>query len=372
MLNSTKFNNITTPTYASYLNDVNNNISKYFIIIETAFGVPGNLLSILVFSRLLLHHQKTNMPFLYIIQSVIDLNALVVSLFLYRSPILWSQTELHKLSDSLCKSWSYLRRLFLHMSSWMLVLTTFDRFTFVIYENRRFGFMRDKKVLVAIMITMFGLICLADVENLFYNLSSQPLPNPCTSNFAIVLSSDIVSILLRTYIPMALMLVFNLLMLRKIFESSRATFNQTSRSRKEYQFTISVLSVDIIFFITKFPLSVYYIYYDIELYSNALSSDPLFGAIINLIYSVILNLSFFDMTFSFFTNLAFNKLFRRKFFDLFSFLPFVGSIVSNSTLDNEHSANGSVICQQMRIAPMKSCLKTQNKSMSLTIENKNS
>lgn len=325
--------NSTLSPYELYLIEVQSGVIYYFLLVSSAIGIPGNLLSILVFSRLL--HQKTNMAFLCISQSVIDLTLLILTLLYLRGSAYVFGYALNNVNPAWCKSWAFFRRFFLHISSWMVVLTSFDRFVFVLYEQK-FIFMKNKRNLILIILVMFTLIAIADIPNFFYYIvPAKSGSSSCVSDFPITISSDIISIVLRTYLPIILMLAFNILMLRKIFRSSRATFNQTRLSRKEHQFTISVMSYDAFFFIVKFPITVYYILYDVNLYSGALSQNYDLALIYNLVINVFLDLSYFDQTFSFFLYLAFNKIFRSEFISL-SFLPFV-SRRRPSSIESSHT-----------------------------------
>ena len=326
--------------YIRYMIKLNDDLNIYFTLIGSGIGIVGNLLSIAVFSRLIFH-QKTNMAFLYIIQCLCDLSLLLITLLIVRGSPLIFGVQFYSLSDSWCKAWAFLRRFTIHISSWMIVLTTFDRFTFVIYENRRFGFIRDKRVLALIILLMFTFLAVCDLGNLFYFIDPKLILLNCSGNYATVLATDVISLLLRTYIPLTLMLVFNIIMLRKIFKSRRRVKNmrttttslnsqQSSHiSRKEQQFTFAVISYDVIFFIDKLPITVYYVLYDINLYSGAFKNTS-FYIYYSFLLNVFLNISMFDQIFSFFMNLAFNKIFRHE---LLRFIR-CASLRSNSSIDH--------------------------------------
>jgi hypothetical protein len=113
------------------------------------------------------------------------------------------------------------------------------------------------------------------------------------------------------------MIIFNTFMIRKVFEKTRATLTQTSLSKKEYQFTFAVIAYDAFFLVFNFPLSVFYISYDINAYSGAFNDgDPVFAASYNVANSVTGNLSICVQNLSFFMYLFFNKLFRKKILSL--------------------------------------------------------
>ena len=135
------------------------------------------------------------------------------------------------------------------------------------------------------------------------------------------------------------MIILNWLMIRKLFKSDRSTFKQNSLSRKEYQFTITVMAYDAYFLFLNFPVSVYYIMYDINLYSGALRGDPVMNAGYNLYNGIVVNLSFCVQVLTFFMYLAFNKLFRQELLRVFRLTQyFQTSQVSNSHTNSTHQS----------------------------------
>jgi hypothetical protein len=296
---------------AAYYTNLNNAISSNFVLVSSSIGIPLNLLSILVSLRLM--NKKTNMGFLYIFQSLADIITFLVMLLLVRSTPLVFPYVLENQSNFMCKLLRYLRRYPLHISSWMPVIITFDRLIFVLYDHdERFNFMKKKSTLACIILLVSFIIAILDIPNFFFYLPDQ-ISAQCTAPFGIILSTDLISISLRTYIPFVLMIIFNIIMIRKILSTSqKANFKQSSLRGKEYQFTLAVMSFDVYFLITNFPLSVFYIVFDVNYYSGAFSVDPEFGAYFNMLFYVFVDISFIEQTFSFFMNLGFNKLFRKE------------------------------------------------------------
>lgn len=302
-----------TLNYISYLNGTTFKMNEYFNIVITSIGIPGNLIGIVVFSRLI--GRKTNMGLLYTCQCVIDFITMIIILLIIRGSTLFYGSNIMDKYDSICKFTFFMRRFMLNNSSWMAVITSFDRFVFIFYKNR-FQFMRSKSKLFAIIITIMVCMALLNIPNMFYSISPQQI---CSAEFSITLLSDIISILFRTYIPLTLMIIFNVMMIQKI---SKTRANNASaklcghRPHKENQFTIAVISSDVMFFITHFPLSIAYLVYDAYLYSGIFSQDPLLAAENVFSLFLIINISFLDMTCSVFIYFTFNKVFRKEFLNL--------------------------------------------------------
>ena len=310
-------------TNTAYYTKLNSDITTYFVITSSSIGIPLNLLNIIVFAKLM--HQKTNMGLLCTCQATVDLILLVLTLILTRSSPFIFPVSLDNLNDPMCRFVKYIRRLPLHLSSWMNVIITFDRFVFILYGNgQKFRFMKKKTSLAAIIVAVFFILAILDVPNLMFYLPPRSVTangtlgpaTTCTATFLVLISSDIISIFFRTYIPLSIMLFFNILMIRKIFHDNRATFKQNSLSRKETNFTIAVMAFDVYFFTLNFPLSVFYILYDVNYYSGAFQANPEFGALYNVIIGIVVDSSFCVQTFSFFLNFAFNKVFRQTLIQL--------------------------------------------------------
>lgn len=170
-----------------------------------------------------------------------------------------------------------------------------------------------------------------NIPNLFFYVKKN---GKYDGDILFYVSSDIISILVRTYIPSTIMLIFNTIMIRRILKNNRNISNQTASNRKENQFTVAVIAFDVYFFILNFPLSLFFVFFDINLYSNALQGDKLFNAYYNLIYTITFDISFCKQTFSFFMYSACNKLFRNEL------LSIIGRIFHIQSLSVSSIHNG--------------------------------
>lgn len=317
--------------YITHLNSVKKYFTQYSILIISAIGVPGNLISLIIFVRLI--GKKTNMGFLYSCQCGIDLVSILINLFFILGSGILFNISASTLNDSSCKAYMFFRRYGLHVSAWMAVITSLDRYLFVLYEHR-FTFMRKKLVLLAVILITFSLLVLINTPNLLYYLTPGRV---CTATFDNVISLDIISILMRTYIPFILMGYFNYRIIRTFINKKRTMRNVSwsniqNQKRKENEFTRAVLSFDAIYFITHFPLSVYFILYAIKLYSNVLQNDAYQSAVYSLVQAVMIYFSLLDQTFSILTYMTFNKLFRKELVRVLTmYLPFIPSSIRNLT-----------------------------------------
>ena len=300
-------------SYVANINRISDSITYYSILINLAAGVPLNLVNIIVFTRLMLNKtNKTNMGFFGLCQSIVDMILLLYFSLIFRSAAILS-VNLVRTSDSICKLLNFIRRLLTCSSSWMQVITTFGRFVYVIFEYRdRFKFMKQKRYLAAIIFGVLIVLALSNIINLFYYLSK----GSCTADSSIVIASDFLLIIMRLYIPIFLMIVFNLFMIRIVIQKRKIALRENSNTRKENLFTISVIANDAFFLLFHLPVSIYFILYDINLYSGAINSDSSFAANYNLFGNAVKDFSLSVQTFTFFIYLAFNKLYRREVLNL--------------------------------------------------------
>ena len=294
--------------YSLNLLHIKENIDYAFNIIEYSIGIPFNILSIIIFARLL--RNKNNMGFLYIWQCSIDLCILLFNLFILRSHI---NLGIRLQNQSACKASLYVYRILVHASSWIAVLTTFDRFTFVLYgHNNRFRFLKSKRNLTCIILAILTIITILDIPNYFFYYDDDSNQKICNADIAIKFATDIISILLRTHFPFVLIFIFNAIMIRKIVKTRKNTSIQNANLRKHNNFTIAVIAYDVFFFALNAPLSIYHMFYDVNFISGHLTKNFEFQAKYALVNAFTANLSICEQIFSFLMYFAFNKLFRKE------------------------------------------------------------
>ena len=328
-----------TSNYETYIKNADSQMTYYFVVISSAIGIPGNLISMFVFIRLTLRNKKINMGFLYTFQTIIDLIMLILTLLVFRgSPYLFGYLVLN-IGDSHCRAFMFLRRFIIQASSWISVLIIFDRFTFVLYKSR-FRFMKNKFILSLIILVLMILIAIVNIANLFYYIGGSSTTSifTCIASSFVAILSDMVSMVVRIHIPLLLMLIFDIRMIYHLYKSSKSA-KASSVKRKEHQFTIAAMLCTFLFFITYFPLAIFYIFYDIELYSGAFNGDSVLSVLYTFYLNIFLNISYVQQTFSLFIYLAFNKLFRRELFKILFFKSVKKTNLENSKnvdLNNRH------------------------------------
>lgn len=319
-------------SYISFINNLNNQITNYYMIISSAIGLPTNIFSIWIFVRIM-KKDKTNMSFLYLIQVIFDILVLVVQLVVLRSTPLIFSYSLFNLSDFSCKFLTFVRRYLNLTSTAITVYITIDRFVAVNYHNRFQGFMKKKLIILAIIFAMFVFGAVANIPAFLFYIPASG--TGCTADQDVVLGIDVITILFRALIPMAIMTILSALIVRKMKISSRVKTQQSSHSRKETLFTISVIAHNVFFFVCGCPIIIYFIFKDVYMLLGYSKKFPALNAELNFYFGIALSASSLKQVFLFFMNFAFNKVFRNETLSLSSQNK-NSSVVPSKTLSRTH------------------------------------
>jgi hypothetical protein len=305
---------------SNFYDKLTDSFSFYYTLIIPPTGLILNLFSIFIFTRKSLN--KINMGFIFLIQTFADcLLILMLTVFL-RSSILFGE-NLETASDIACKILTFSRRFFVHLSSWITVYITFDRFMFIKFPNR-FAFLQDKKYIAIIIISIAMFLFLVDLESIFFFVNEQKtfennttiIKKQCSALHSVSVASDIITIVFRSYLPLLLMLIIDIILVRHVFEAKRKLTKSKLTSRKQLSFTLIVILSNFAFFTFNFPLSIAYILSNIYNYSGIKVESSYFISF-NFYFQLAVYFSFLYQNFSFFIYFSFNSLFREEVLNLF-------------------------------------------------------
>jgi hypothetical protein len=319
-------------------------IDEFLMYTTVAFGVLTNILCIIVFARP--NFKKTNMGVFYI-----NISAWNIIFLLFYMLVIDSHNTFNYnvalFSDTVCKLSIFFKRVIREMPPWIEAYLTVDRYLAVCHPHK-FKKFRDRKYITPICFGLFAFLCVISIENLWYhvkhhikpshegistaqlgfepyiNVSEHLFLSKCTTNEALALTSDLISILLRVILPGFLMCIFSYLIVSAVLKSKKklasrkqSTVSESKKNVKksrESTFTNTVVYMNIIFLILNTPVTImmivinfYYMDYDI-----------LDDAIIGNVYLVTYDLSNFYYSLRFVFNLIFNRLFQDEFFLMFN------------------------------------------------------
>ena len=285
-------------------------INYIFITILLIIGLLGNLIGLIVFSKLDTKRFSSRNIFISLaVVDTINMCILSVNLFLREKNIF-----MELLSDLSCK---LIKSLFSHAfeatSSWLLVFLSIDRFISIRFQNAIFNKKISFQCIIIFSILILNLVVYTPKailnEHTTYNISNQ-------SNFAcqnkkyntrIIL--EVIDFLNSTLIPFLLMLFFSIQLIYVIFKSRlriiRIT-NQLARNRlrKDIKFAITSIILNFMFFIFNLPISL------ANFFSVEVNSD---------LFHIVIYIFFASFGVNFYILFFFNSLFRKKVCSLLKF-----------------------------------------------------
>jgi hypothetical protein len=297
-------------------------INFYFSSVVVPLGILLNIFALVIFSRESLSN-KHHMRVMYLSLAIFDTMALTNSIFFIQLlPSL--DINLDEYSDFSCKLVTTWRRTVIQTPSWIQVIITFDRFR-LIFLNKKFNFMEKIRNIRLMMFGVFFLLLLINSGHLAYYLSinnqndmlseTNQTSVSCTATPILLNITDVMNVILRSYLPFLIMLACNILLTRELIRSKKKMLKSDS-FRREYNFTFTVIGMNIFFFILYTPWSVYYILNRIYNSSTPNLSQVIIERI-NLLRSISFSFAYLNNASVFVVNAIFNKLFRKELFGLF-------------------------------------------------------
>ena len=232
-------------------------------------------------------------------------------LFISDSKILFSY-NLTILDVSACKIIIFARRSIRQISSWIEVLITFDRLIYINF-SARFKLNQNKIFLLEIIALIIIILCVIGIENFFYYIKANQtvisldanytqnitrLDLACTASKDILLASDLVAIILRTFLPITLMVILNVILVKSVIsvKSKMVISNSNNKStRNQLQFTFVVIAMDAYFLILNLPVSVIYIL------RNVIDSNSCSGLVVDFLTKLFLMYPIYTMLLCFFS-----------------------------------------------------------------------
>ena len=277
----------------------------YFYLTSISFGLIGNLLSFLVFSRKQFNNTIFNVYFRLI--TITD-SASVLTQLNY-SLKLGFNIDIKLISNLSCKLLDYFIYSSCPISSYILVYISFDRMLNVTCPNE-FKLRHNKLIQLSIclFIILFNLIYYLpilfyrklDIQSVFQNHTNQTeLIRKCiyTDNRFIYW----MDLFFSTIIPFIFMCLFTSITIIFLFRSKKRTNGISSRDVK---FAITSITLNICFFLFLFPLTLFLL---LGIYMD-LNNDRLY----ELKFIMLLTIYSINYSNMFYVNLIVNSIFRNE------------------------------------------------------------
>lgn len=302
-------------------------INFYFSAVLVPVGIVFNLLTILIFQTR--NFYNTNIRIYYTVLGIHDILALFNSIFfLQLFPSLGYNFD--SISIYLCKFILLWRRIAIQSPSWVQVIITFDRYKTICHSS---SFRNEtKRSIILKILGLFIFMLFLNMVHLWYSLKETvvftsvynnitneyvnltKVTRICTAPNGILLTTDIITVIFRSYLPFFVMLIMNIRMSFVFFRSRQKFKSHGSMSKKEYYFTFTVITMNFTFFILYFPWSIWYLLN--RLFVNQMRSSIYLNSAITMLRSLSFSMAYMNNFASFFLNLTFNKIFRNALFNM--------------------------------------------------------
>ena len=315
----------------------------FMIMIIFPIGLLLNGLQLYVFSKKELN-SKTNMGSMHALLSFFNILAIIFSILLTQLlPFLG--IDIKTFTRFGCKFLSFLQRVSLDIPSFQQVLITFQFYMSIKFPMKFIAMQNSKKQYLFIILGMVLFAVAENIEYFFYELTltysnytavnasvndtNLSYNNVCYASFYLILGSGIASLIFRNFLPFIIMLIFNILIIYHIIQN-HLKVSRTYRARGHKHFFISIMAINLIFFILYLPWSIAQIIVFVQYFFTARSLTQTVDVGVIFFYNVGWSVSYLNYIFPFFVYIQFNRLFRKQ---LFLIVKYVSKEKDSSVFD---------------------------------------
>lgn len=321
-------------------------------LIILVFGIPGNVMLLIMYSRKKLKRFSFSIYFqlIAIIDLFITLNWLKI-FFRYQYNYYIEDTSLF-----MCKFVSYSIYCAGPISSWNLIAVSVDRLVTIMFP-RRFVFLFKRAYQIAIIscIFVFNMVYyihllidfrLVDVNTASINSTHQS-KYVCVMNFDVLYWIDLVNASILPFIFMILSssLTINFIVKSRTRTNTRTTTRTCRRIlNRDIKFGLTSISLNILFLVLNMPNQIFGIYLSLSNdYEPVLWKD--------LLGFILLAMFYANHAFGFYLQLAINGIFRKEVTKVFCIRTTINSsnkvdILQNNQLIIEKNKKVTVTSQQ--------------------------
>jgi hypothetical protein len=323
----TKMHDSNESEYSKSLAVIVRQLNIIFPILLLTIGSIGNLFTVYVYT--IKCFRKTSIAFFYTCLAVIDTSILLIGLPKYIIHA-FDLVNIVTYSTFTCKFFTTIIYILQQMSSWTLVLASFNRY-YSININPIFKFTKSRKFQISSFFVTGFAIVLINLPNLIY-LQITYLKQPNSSEFnstnitmcelgenSIVFNnrtSDILDLFMFAIIPFVLMTISTYLLSKTVFRSRRRFSSNAKPAvlKREMHFSITIICINIMFLIFNLPICILII---IRNFQNEATLTYERQVEYDLAFAIANIWSYMNFSSSFFVHLTFNRLFRIRFVNIF-------------------------------------------------------
>jgi hypothetical protein len=199
-----------------------------------------------------------------------------------------------------------------------------DRMICVVFPFK-FNTISNRKFVFGIIFGIIVFQLILNSTNLLFNISIVPVWNPltnltqnvklCTATSLIVSIRDISDELLRSVIPFCIQFMSSSILAFTLVKKRRAV-NENATFKREKKFAITVLCLNMFFFITQIPVFASTIYLFLAGANKSILITTRQAIVAYFIYLITVLGASFNLLLVFFINLAANRIYRNEFCNL--------------------------------------------------------
>ena len=239
----------------SIVNDIIHHIVNYSMLNFIIFGAIGNFMCFRIFTLTKLNKYPISIYFRAI--SIFDSVMLIHGVHFY---IRDNSTFNMKYVDSiLCKMWPYFLYAIGPISGWLMVIVSLDRFLSIMFP-RRFPLIHKSSfqlaIIFSIVVCNYVLYSSMIWRSEFQSVSNGT--NKCVQYFNIDSSIYLIDLINSALLPFLIMFFMSISLITFVHRSrsrSRSN-NSSSSSKRDIKFAITVVSLNIMFFVLNLPICI--------------------------------------------------------------------------------------------------------------------
>ena len=302
--------------YSEYMliTQIGDKIVFYLSILTILIGIPGNIISILIFIKPCLNN-KTNTGFLYTFLCVINLITILFNVFVQNSYLIFHYLiKLHLYSDI------FIQTILLQILTCSQVLITFDRFIAVVFPIKGVRIMSKRWVLYTMILGMFVVIIglnspyfIREARRRFIDYDDETF-----SDLSVYI--QVIKISLKVFIPNLTIIILDVIVVIRMRKSKCLSEGQnTNASNKSSRFARNTILMDLIYLIFNLPSAIYDIFFILVIPNIRVQTVTLTNVYLSLIFEALFEIfAYFYSSFIFILFIVFNKIFRAEFTALIS------------------------------------------------------
>lgn len=297
--------------FTSVLNLVDNAMILFTWLLSV-FGIIGNYYTFKIYSTKRLRKNNLSLYF----RAISVMGSMLLLIMISQTSKLYFNETLEYVHASMCKLVNYIGFSLGSMVAWLLVVISLDRFMNIAFP-KRMPFLSNQKFQLAIIIFIiiydlsFYSIILINfdlvVQNMTDPITNETIASPQCINYA-QLTLGWMDLFNSTIMPFFFMIIFTLLLIyyiRKTRSRVSGSLRVDKEKNKDRKFTITALTLNVIFLTFNLPLVIFNI-----MSSYNLTFDP---DVANSMFFVVFTIfnSFFGI--DFYAQFFSNSIFRDRF-----------------------------------------------------------